>query len=390
MPTDSPLAAAALAYTTETAPVLALTLDAQQRVLSANGYARQVLGEEAVGSTLTELVVGFTPRPDLGAAGAPNDAGQMLSLNTAAGSPESFRFRFFVLPDGWLALGSLDFLQQARLQAEVLAMNRELNDLTRQLHQANAELLELNQLKNQFLGMAAHDLRKPVGVIMTYAEFVLDGAGTALSPDHRKFLQTCLAAATGMKRLIDSFLDLSVIESGHLRLELAPASAADILGGATEIARLIAAKKKVTLIEAPENDSRRLRVDVAKLQQVLLNLVGNAVEHSVAGQRVWLSSRWDEQSLVLVVRDEGPGLTPEAQARLFQPFAQAGTRKTAGERSVGLGLLITRKIVEAHGGRIWVESIPGQGAAFLFALPVELRPTKRTADSHQRTVGSDK
>jgi len=117
-----------------------------------------------------------------------------------------------------------------------------------------------------------------------------------------------------------------------------------------------------------------LQVDAAKFQQVWLNLLGNAIEHSQPGQRVWLSSHWEDRSLHFAVRDEGPGLKPEAQSRLFQPFVQAGTRKTAGERSVGLGLLITRKIVEAHGGRLWVESIPGEGATFRFALPVPPQP----------------
>jgi len=360
------MAEAALAYLWDTAPVLALRLDEQDRVIAANPHAQRVLGPAVVGRALAELAVSFTRAP-----GAPNDGVHWLSLNTASGLPESFQFRRFALTEGGLALGSLDFLEQERLRTEVLGLNRELSDLTRQLHLANAELRELNQLKNQFLGMAAHDLRKPVGVIMTYSEFVLDEAGPALSAEHRKFLQTCLAAAVGMKRLIDDFLDLSVIESGKLRLELTPATAADILGGATDIARLVAAKKKVTLIEAPADASRRLRVDASKLQQVVLNLVGNAVEHSQPGQRVWLSSLWDDQNLVFAVRDEGPGLTAEAQGRLFQPFASGGPRKTGGERSVGLGLLITRKIVEAHGGRIWVESIPGQGATFRFALPVQ-------------------
>jgi signal transduction histidine kinase len=285
--------------------------------------------------------------------------------------PESFHFRFFALPEGTMALGSLDFPEQERLRTEVLELNRDLNNLTRQLHQANAELRELNEVKNQFLGMAAHDLRKPIGVIMTYTEFVLDEAGEKLSAPHREFLRTSLDAATGMKRLIDYFLDVSVIESGKLRLDLAPATVQEILAGAEPIARLVAAKKKISLLVESADGKRRLPADVSKLQQVLLNLIGNAVEHSVPGQRVWLSSRWDGQNLVFAVRDEGPGIAPEDQARLFTAFARAGTRKTAGERSVGLGLAIARLIIEAHGGCIWLESIPGQGAAFLFSLPAK-------------------
>jgi len=184
-----------------------------------------------------------------------------------------------------------------------------------------------------------------------------------------------------MKRLIDGFLDLSVIESGKLRLDLASASVPEIVAGVEPIARLMAGKKRISLLVDMADNGRRLRVDASKLEQVLLNLIGNAVEHSVPGQRVWLSSRWDDQNLVLAVRDEGPGIAPEDQARLFTCFARAGTQKTAGERSVGLGLAIARLVVEAHGGRIWLESIPGQGATFLLALPAQ---NQRTSQSAQR------
>jgi len=367
--------AEALANVMETASVLVLRLDAAQFVVAANVHARRLLGPGVVGRPMTDLVLNFTPLPDLASPGVTTKAGHLLSLNTAAGLPESFLFRFFALPEGILAMGSFDLQEQVRLRTEVLGLNRELNDLTRQLHQANAELRELNQLKNQFLGMAAHDLRKPIGVIMTYSEFVLDEAAGQLSEEHQEFLRTCLAAATGMRRLIDGFLDLSVIESGKLRLELALASVSEIVAGAEPIARLVAGKKQISLLVNLADNGRRLPVDASKLQQVLLNLIGNAVEHSVPGQRIWLSSRWDDQNLVLAVRDEGPGVAPEDQARLFTSFARAGTRKTAGERSVGLGLAIARLVVEAHGGRIWVESIPGQGATFFLALPTQEQPT---------------
>ena len=360
------MAEVALAYLMESAPVLALRLDAHDRVVEANAHARRVLGPDVVGRTLAELVVDFTRVP-----AAPCGEAHWLSFNTASGLPASFRFRRFALPEGTLALGSLDLQEQERLNREVLGLNRELNDLTRQLHLANAELRELNQLKSRFLGMAAHDLRKPIGIILTYGEFVLDEAGDRLAAPQREFLRTCLAAATSMKHLIDNFLDASVIESGKLRLDLALASVLEILAGAEPVARLIAAKKKITLLVDAAAAPRRLRVDASKLQQVLLNLIGNAVEHSVPGQRVWVSSHWEAQNLVLAVRDEGPGLAPEDQAQLFTAFARAGTRKTGGERSVGLGLAIARLIVEAHGGRIWVESTPGQGATFRFALPLQ-------------------
>ena len=374
MPPDVPLASALLAYIDETAAVLALSMDAQHRVTTVNAHARRVLGEGVTGRSLRELVVDFTPLPDLAGPEVTRRSGHWLTLNTAARVPESYCFRFFSQADGWLALGSLDVDEQVRLRTEVLGLNRELNDLTRQLHQANAELRELNQLKNRFLGMAAHDLRKPIGLTMTYSELVLDEAGDRLCDEHRGFLRTCLMAATGMKRLIDNFLDVSIIECGALRLDLAPASVAEILAGMEPIARLQAEKKKVALLVDTDDAARRLPVDASKVQQVLLNLVGNAVEHAMPGQRVWLSSHWVDQALVFSVRDEGTGITPEDQARLFAPFTRAGTQKTAGERSVGLGLAIARLVVEAHGGRIWAESAPGQGATFRVTLPDATQP----------------
>ncbi|MEI6107436.1 MAG: HAMP domain-containing sensor histidine kinase [Opitutae bacterium] len=367
---DDPLIAAALStYVQETAPVLALRLDADGRVTDANTQARRVLRGTVVGQPLADHLVDFRHSLDLPALIRQGSAVHQLTINTVSGRPETLNFRFFPLPAGTLALASLDFQEQEKLRDQMLGLNRELNNLTRQLHQANAELQELNELKNRFLGMASHDLRKPVGVIMTYTEFVLDEAGPELAKAHRDFLRTSLTAATGMKQLIDGFLDLAVIESGQLRLERTPASAAQILAGAEPTVRLIAGKKHVALVMEPADAGRRVPVDASKLQQVLLNLAGNAIEHSVPGARVWLSSRWEGAQLVFAVRDEGPGLRPEDQARLFTAFGRDGAKKTAGERSTGLGLAIARLVVEAHGGRLWVESTPGHGATFLFSLP---------------------
>lgn len=367
MHTDPDYTASVLGYVADTAPIIALRLDAQLRVLEPNHYARQILGADLVGRDFPDLLPEFIARPDIAALAASPGMVTLLTLTTASGLPESFDFQFFALVDGTLALGSPRVQEQAQLQASVLRLNQELNNTTRQLHQANAELRQLNQLKSQFLGMAAHDLRRPIGVIMTYTEFVLDE--THLSAEHQEFLRISLNAAAGMKQLIDNFLDLAVLESGKLQLDVQPTGVAEILAGAMPIAQSIATHKQITLVLDLAEQPRQVSVDAPKLQQVLVNLIGNAVEHSVPGQRVWLSSQWEPQSLILSVRDEGAGLTEAQQAQLFQAFARGGPRKTAGERSTGLGLAIARMVVEAHGGRIWVDSQPGQGATFSFSLP---------------------
>jgi len=363
-----------LRYVFEDAPVLALQVDAALQVCATNKFTRRMLGDGLLGRRFADLVVEFTPPPQVGGRGSPGD-GQFITLQTSAGLPESFRFHYFELANGWIALGSPDIEGQLRLRNEMLGLNHELNDLTRQLHVANAELVELNQLKSRFIGMAAHDLRRPVGVIMTYGELILDDAGEQLSAENREFLERCLAAATGMKGVIDGFLDASAIEAGALRLDWATVTVAELLDGVMGMALLLARHKGVVLTVDPvdvlnENQNlHRLEADAGKVQQALLNLVGNAIEHSVAGQHVWLSAHRVGAELVLTVRDEGEGIAQDEQAKLFMPFVRAGTRKTAAERSTGLGLSIARLIAEAHGGRIWVKSEPGHGASFCIALP---------------------
>ncbi len=367
---DAPESAAAMcSYVLETAPVLALYLDVGYRLVDANAQARRVLCGEAFGRPFAEQIVSFRQAPDLAALVRQEGVVHSLTLSTAAGMPETLSFRFFPRPDGVLALASLDLEEQQALRDQALALNRELNNLTRQLHQANAELRELNEVKNRFIGMAAHDLRNSVGVIMTYSEFVLDEAGDRLDDEQRGFVRSCLTAAAGMKRLIDSFLDVAIIESGHLRLERSAVAPAAVVAGVLPLLRPLAARKRIELLTAVEDEASFLSADAAKLEQVLVNLVINAIEHSRPGQRVWLSARREAAQTVFVVRDEGQGLAPEDQKQLFAPFARAGTRKTAGERSVGLGLAIARLVVEAHSGRIWVESTPGQGSTFFVALP---------------------
>ena len=367
---DPSIAEAMRDYLMETAPVLAIVLNANFCVAGANAQARQVLVGTAFERPLSEQIVDFDHTLDLPALIKHVDVVHRLTLTTVSGIPETLCFRFFPLSDGTLVLASLDVQEQKKLREEVMGLNQELNNLTRQLHQANAELRDLNKLKNQFLGMAAHDLRNPIGLIMSYSEFVLDEADE-LSAEHREFLQICLTAAERMKQLIDSFLDVSVIESGKLRLNLLPATVSEILAGVEPIARLVAGKKNITFLIDTAEPVRRLQVDAVKLQQVLLNLIGNAVQHSVSGQHVWLTVRWEVEHLIFAVRDEGQGITLEDQKKLFTAFGRGGNQKTAGERSTGLGLTIARMIVEAHGGRIWVESIPGAGSTFLFSLPVQ-------------------
>jgi signal transduction histidine kinase len=378
------MVAAALTYLEESACLLALRLDAEHRVVDANAHATLKLGGEIKGRPFADLLVDFARPQDLQSMLQDQENQHALNVTLPGQLPETLFFRFLPLPDGTLALGSVNTAEQDQLRHQMLQLNRELNDMTRQLHLANAELKALDELKNRFLGMAAHDLRRPIGVVMTYADFILDEEGDRLSPEGRGFLETCLKAATTMSSLVDNFLHVSVVESGQLRLRPRPTSMEEILTGVLPLVQVAATRKHIEMDLAMPTSDISLMVDGDKIQQVLINLLINAIEYSQPRDRVEVSSRFVADRVVFQVRDHGPGIAPDDQDKIFEKFSSAGVRKTAGERSTGLGLAIAKQAVEAHGGRIWVDSTPPDGSTFSFEIPVACK-----APATEQEIGED-
>ncbi len=230
-------------------------------------------------------------------------------------------------------------------------------------------LLEVDRFKNRFLGMAAHDLRGPLGNILISAEMLLAGFHGHLNPEQADLLKELAASAVGMKKLVNDLLDVSAIEAGSLTLEPRPCAPAAVLRAGLRGRRFPAARKKIDLVEdfspsVPES----FLLDPDRLRQVIDNLVGNAVKFSPPGTRVTLEASACPEGLLVSVRDQGPGLDEDA-AGLFEPFARGGGAPPPGEKSVGLGLAIAKRIVEAHGGRIWAENAPDRGAVVRFTIP---------------------
>jgi signal transduction histidine kinase len=217
--------------------------------------------------------------------------------------------------------------------------------------------------------MAAHDLRKPTGLILTYTEFLLEDAANVLLAEQLQQLERIRNAADRMRGLIDDFLDVSLIEAGKLSLNTGWADTAQIVDNARMMVDRAADKRNIRIRVSLDSGAKRLRVDGPKIEQVLTNLLSNAVEHSPDGGQVSIGSRLEPTGFGLWVEDQGPGLSAEQQNRLFQAFAGQTNRKPGGERSIGLGLMIAKKIVETHGGQLRVESTPGKGSLFGFTLP---------------------
>jgi signal transduction histidine kinase len=254
------------------------------------------------------------------------------------------------------------------------ALTRLTSDLTsaqRQLAKKNVELEGLVKLKNEFLGMAAHDLRNPIGGVERLAEMLLEETQGVLGTEHLELLELIRSAAADMRSLVESFLDASRIDAGKLTLEVVAADLVSLLQRRVALIRFAAEKKSIALELRTSEPRLVLAMDPPKLAQVVDNLLGNAIKFSPAGSRVTIALAVDGDHAVVSVSDEGPGLKKEDIALLYRPFSTASARGTRGEPSIGLGLAIAKKIVDVHGGRISVRSEPGQGATFEVALPLD-------------------
>jgi signal transduction histidine kinase len=252
---------------------------------------------------------------------------------------------------------------------ELSRLNNELATAQRELAKKNAELARLNDQKNQFLGIAAHDLRNPLDVILTYSRFLLEDAGGKLDPQHIRFINTIRSSSSFMLRLVEDFLDISKIEAGRLDLDFARVDLAALVRRNVELHRVLAEKKKIEIDLEEEGGEVALVLDAAKIEQVLNNLIGNAVKFSPPGSRVFVQVTGNGEGAGIAVRDQGPGIPEDELDRLFRPFEKTSVRSTGGEKGAGLGLAIAKSIVHGHRGEIRVESKVGEGAAFHVSLP---------------------
>ncbi len=358
----------------DSSSVVVVRVNEAGTILAANRHATTLIGEPLVGHPWHTMLLNFAGKVELADWLADAARPRLLNVRTAADLPQTLEVTVERLGRDYLLIGEVNAADQARLEREVLELNHELNDLSRELALKNAELDRLSALKNQFLGMAAHDLRKPAGLILSYAELLIDEAASGLSAEEQELLQVIRTSADRMRGVIDDFLDVSLIEAGRFSLDVQKADLEDLVGSARTLVAASAAKRTIRIAIELDPAGRVLLVDGPKIEQVLTNLLSNAVEHSPAGGCVRVASRRLESEIRVWVADDGEGIAPEQEARLFQAFAAGTAAKAGGERSIGLGLAIARKIVEAHDGRMFVESEPRRGAVVGFMLPVEGGP----------------
>ncbi len=299
----------------------------------------------------------------------------------ASGKPVGFIFFTSADPNTYSSLHVETFQNIADQLSVVVERGRLISELAVQkaaFQTQNEELRRLNELKNTLLGVAAHDLRTPIGNIQMGTLLLIDRESWQSPEDRLAFLETFLPTLERQTRhmlnLLDDLLDISTIEAGKLFLEREELDLHSFLSDLVERHAQMAMPKGTGVLltgglSGQEAADSRVYADPNRLAQVMDNLISNAVKYSPPGSTVRVSAERNQDGWRFSVQDEGPGISDGDQERLFQNFSRLSTRPTGGEKSTGLGLAITRRVVEAHGGQVGVISSPGEGATFWFTLP---------------------
>ena len=242
----------------------------------------------------------------------------------------------------------------------------------------NVRLKKLDAEKNEFLGVAAHDLKNPLGIVMGFAEMIAGGRNRSSERD-REDARYIIAAADRMISLITQLLDVNAIEQGRFPLEIEVCDMGNISSRVTDSFGQAAVKKKISIYAAGPMMPAWVHADSKAAWRILDNLLSNAIKYSPPGSDVYVRMRNSPDGVVWEVQDQGPGLTEADKARLFQKFSKLSARPTGGESSTGLGLSIVKMLANAMHGSVECRSTPGEGATFSLRLPTAEAPGEKAA-----------
>jgi signal transduction histidine kinase len=246
--------------------------------------------------------------------------------------------------------------------------------LFKEIQQKSAQLEVANRHKSEFLANMSHELRTPLNAIIGFSDVLLQRMFGELNEQQADYLEDIRSSGTHLLTLINDILDLSKIEAGRMELEAAPFSLVAALNNAVTLVRERAQSHgiKLSLEVAPELDT--VVADERKLKQVVVNLLANAVKFTPDGGTVSLRAERENGQVRLSVHDTGIGIAAEDQQRIFEEFQQASHQSEKSREGTGLGLSLSKRMVELHGGTISVESAPGKGSTFTVALPLVKEP----------------
>jgi len=259
---------------------------------------------------------------------------------------------------------------QAVVALENSALYERLNESMRQLTEATERAEELNDLKSSFVSIVSHELKTPLTIILSHVEALLENVGTSNTALQREFLTVIDEQSLKLKRLIESVLELSQLESGRLRMHREPFNLVEVVDEAIGLLHEMAAEKQITLRAEPAPREVVVEADRTLVRRVVLNLGQNAIKFTDQGGAVVFRVSGEGRAAQVEVKDTGIGIAREEMEKIFDKFYQIDSKLSREYPGVGLGLSIAKSIVEWHGGEIRAESEPGKGSRFTLELPV--------------------
>ena len=279
-----------------------------------------------------------------------------------------------------LARQSIVILDNLKLNRGLEIMRIQLESQVQELAAARDSADRANAAKSQFLSRMSHELRTPMNAVLGFGQLL---QMEDLTPAQRENVAYIMSSGQHLLRLIDEVLDISRIEAGRMKVEITPVPCGDVIGQVMEMTAPIAAAPQVTLRHAESCDTTGVLADAARLKQVLLNLVSNAIKYNEAGGMVVIRSGITRAGRVAIsVIDNGPGIRPEHLGRVFNPFDRLDADRR-GVEGTGLGLVLSKALVEAMYGSIQVDSVYGKGTRFTVFLPL----ARRTGENHAGVLG---
>lgn len=358
-------------YIESNSTIIYLVISYNDIIIKANKFAEQLTGLSLEGKSIQSVFVCFNDQLTINEYIDNKNQPVLINIVTQSKIPETYYFHFIQLEGCVLAIGEANSNEINQLRANLLDLNRELSNVTRELHKKNAELKNLNELKNNFLGIAAHDLRSPIGIIMGYSDFLLSQLSKSIDDKQLKMLALIKSTSEFLLQLLNELLDISAMESGKLTLSINKVDFVELIKQNIELNSVISNKKNIQIQLEYYELFPLISVDKNKMEQVFNNLISNAIKYSFPETIIKIKLFMSDNYITVEIADQGQGIPESEIDSIFKPFVKTSVQSTANETSTGLGLAIVKNIIIGHKGKIWVKSKVGIGTCFYFSLPID-------------------
>lgn len=259
----------------------------------------------------------------------------------------------------------------SKLKDANVTLEKKVEERTQELSAANDDLTKLNIEKNKYIGIVAHDLRNPIGTAQQYSQLLISRLSKYPEEKQLNFLRIIDDRCSFSLNMIENFLDTSKIESGILDLKLSDIDYCEFVQKNIDQNALFAQEKSQEILFSCGCPHTLLNIDKEKIEQVLNNLISNAIKYSHKNKKIWVNIKFKDDMIHTQVKDEGQGIPEEELESVFTAYETTSVKSTNNEKSTGLGLAIVKKIIEAHNGLISVKSTSGIGSEFTFSLPLK-------------------